>query len=116
MDLSYSGNDHHILHLDNTPNDAHVSTDNHHEMDLSVAAEQSSQDDFVMGQISKFMNINEESASNVNQDDDLCCQVCNDNSNSIDSQALSTSGQLLNSPHIDSIINDSALALPQGWS
>ncbi len=51
--------DHHILHLDNTPNNAHVSNDNHHEMDLSVAAEQSSQDDFVMGQISKFTDINE---------------------------------------------------------
>ena len=68
--------DHHILHLDNTPNNAHVSNDNHHEMDLSVAAEQSSQDDFVMGQISKFMNINEESASNVNQDDDLYVVRC----------------------------------------
>ncbi len=102
MDLSYSGNDHHISHLDNTPNDAHVSNDNHHEMDISVAADQSSQDEFVMGQISKFTNINEESTSNVNQGDDLYCQVCNDDSNSIDYQALSTSGQLLNSTHIKS--------------
>jgi hypothetical protein len=95
MDLSYSGNDYHISHLDNTPNDAQVSNDNHHEMDISVAADQSSQDDVVMGQISEFTNINDESTSNVNQDDDLYCQVCNDDSNSIDSQALLTSGQSL---------------------
>ncbi len=101
MDLSYSDNDHHILHLDNTPNDAHVSNDNHHKMDISVAADQS-QDDFVMGQISEFTNINEESTSNVNQDDDLDWQVCNNDSNSIDSQALLISGQSLNPTHIES--------------
>ena len=59
-----------------------------------------------MGQISKFTNINEKSTSNVNQDlftvsaqDDLYCQGCKNNSNSIYSQALSTSGQSLNSTH-----------------
>ncbi len=102
MDLSYPGNDHHISHLDKTPNDAHVSNDNHHEMDISVAADHSSKDDVVMGQISEFTNINDESTSNVNQDDDLYCQVCNDHLNSIDSQALSTSGQSMNSTHIES--------------
>ncbi len=70
-------------------------------MDISVAVDQPYQDDSVMGQISEFTNINDESTSNVNQDD-LYCQVCNDDSNSIDSQALSTSGQLLNSIHIES--------------
>ncbi len=73
-------------------------------MDISVAMDQSYQDDFAMGQIYKLTYITEESTSNVIQDldtvralDDLFCQVCNDDSNSIDSQALSTSGQLLNS-------------------
>ena len=138
-DLSYSDNDHHILHLNNTPNEAHVSNDNRHKMDIFVAVDQSYQDDFVMGQISEFTNINKESTSNVNQDlftvsalDDLYCQVYNNDSNSIDSQALLTSGQSLNSTHeiidenvfnessvfdatiqeaaIDPIINDVALA------
>ena len=108
-------------------------------MDIFVAVDQSYQDDFVMGQISEFTNINKESTSNVNQDlftvsalDDLYCQVYNNDSNSIDSQALLTSGQSLNSTHeiidenvfnessvfdatiqeaaIDPIINDVALA------
>jgi hypothetical protein len=58
---------------------------------------------FAMGQIYKSTYITEESTSNVIQDidiialDDLFCQVCNDDSNSIDSQALLTSGQSLKS-------------------
>ena len=89
-------------------------------MGISVAVDQSYQDDFAMGQISKFTNINEKSTSNVNQDlftvsalDDLYCQVCNDDSNSIYSQALSTSGQSLNSTHevIDeNVFNESSVA------
>ncbi len=101
--LSYSDYDH-ILHLDNTLTNAHFSNDDYCKMDISVAMDQSYQDDFAMGQIYELTYITEESTSNVIQDldtvrelDDLFCQVCNDNSNSIDSQALSTSGQLLNS-------------------
>ncbi len=73
-------------------------------MDISVAMNQSYQDDFAMGQIYKSTYITEESTSNVIQDldtvralDDIFCQVCNNDLNSIDSQALSTSGQSLNS-------------------
>ena len=64
---------------------------------------ESYQDDSAMDQNYKSIDINEESTSNVIQDfdtvrvlDDLFCHVCNDDSNSIDSQALSTSGQSLN--------------------
>ncbi len=56
-DLSFSDNDHHILHLDNTPNDAHVSNDDYHKIDISVAVDQSYQDDIVMGQINEFTYI-----------------------------------------------------------
>jgi hypothetical protein len=73
-------------------------------MDNSVAMDQSYQDDFAMDQIYESTYITEESTSNVIQDldtvralDDLFCQVCNKDLNSIDSQALSTSGQSLNS-------------------
>ncbi len=64
--------------------------------------DESYQDDSAMGQNYKSIDINEESTSNVIQDFDTVrvldefCHVCNDDSNSIDSQALSTSGQLLN--------------------
>ena len=49
--LSYSDNDHHILHLDNTSTNTHVSNDDHHKMDISVAVDQSYQDEFAMGQL-----------------------------------------------------------------
>jgi hypothetical protein len=101
--LSYSDNDH-ILHLNNTLTNAHFSNEDCREMDISVAMNQSYQDDFAMGQIYKSTYITEESTSNVIQDldtvralDDIFCQVCNNDLNSIDSQALSTSGQSLNS-------------------
>ncbi len=77
-------------------------------MDISVAMDQSYQDDFAIGQIYKLTYITEESTSNAIQDldsvralDDLFCQVCNDDSNSIDSQALLTSVQSLNSTQED---------------
>ena len=116
-EISYSDNDHHILYLDKTPTDAHVSNDDCHKMDISVAVDQSYQDEFVMDQINKFTYINKESTSNVNQDlytvsacDDLYCQMYNNDLNSIDSQALSTSGQSLNSTHevIDESVFDEA--------
>jgi hypothetical protein len=87
---SYSDSDHLLLHLDNKL------------MDFSTMDE-SYQDDSAMGQNYESIDINEESTSNVIQDfdtvrvlDDLFCHVCNDDSNSIDSQALLTSGQSLN--------------------
>ena len=79
--LSYSDNDH-ILHLNNTLTNAHFSNEDCREMDISVAMNQSYQDDFAMGQIYKSTYITEESTSNVIQDldtvralDDLFCQV-----------------------------------------
>jgi hypothetical protein len=117
--LSYSDNDH-ILHLDNTLTDAHFSNDDCCKMDISVAMDQSYQDDFAMGQIYKLAYITEESTSNVIQDldtvralDDLFCQVCNNDSNSIDSQALSTSGQSLNSTQEvfdENVFNETSIA------
>ncbi len=102
-DQSYSDNDHPFLHLDNTlTDDAHSSNDDRHKMDSS-AMDESYQDDFAIGQIYESTYINEESTSNITQDldtvrvlDDLFCHVCNDDLNYIDSQALLTSGQLLN--------------------
>ncbi len=93
-----------FLHLDNTLTDAYSSNDDRCKIDFS-AMDESYQDDFAIGQIYESTYINEESTSHVIQDldtvrvlDDLFCHVCNDNSNSIDSQALSTLGQsLLNS-------------------
>ncbi len=89
-DQSYSDNDHLLLHLDNTLTDF-------------SAMDESYQDDTAMGQNYKSIDINEESTSNSIQDldtvrvlDDSFCHVCNDDSNSIDSQALSTSVQSLN--------------------
>ncbi len=70
--------------------DSHFSNDDCREMDISIAMDQSYQDDFAIGRIDESTSITEESTSNVNQDldivrasDDLYCQVCNDNSNSL---------------------------------
>ena len=89
--------------LDNTlTNDVHSSNDDRLEMDSS-AMDESYQDDSAIGQIYESTYINEESTSNITQDlytvrvlDDLFCHVYNNDLNYIDSQALSTSGQLLN--------------------
>ncbi len=88
--LSYSDNDHHILHLDDTLTDSHFSNDDRGEIDISVAIDQSYQDDFAIGRIDELTSITEESTSNVNQDldtvrasDYLYCQVCNDDSKSL---------------------------------
>jgi hypothetical protein len=87
--LSYSDNDHHILHLDDTLTNSHFSNDDHPKMDISIAMDQSYQDVFVISCIDESTSITEESTSNVNQvldtvraSDDLYCQVCNDDSNS----------------------------------
>ncbi len=59
-------------------------------MDISIAMDQSYQDDFAIDCIDESTSITEESTSNVNQDldkvrasDDLYCQVCNNDSNSL---------------------------------
>jgi hypothetical protein len=88
--LSYSDNDHHVLHLDDTLTNSHFSNDDRHKMDIFIAMDQSYQDDFAIGRIDESTSITEESTSNVNQDldtvrasDDLYCQVCNDDLNSL---------------------------------
>jgi hypothetical protein len=89
-DLSYSDNDHHILHLDDTLTNSHFSNDDRPKMDISFAMDWSYQDDFAIGRIDESTSITEESTSNVNQDldtvrasDDLYCQVCNNDLNSL---------------------------------
>ncbi len=82
--------------------------------------DQSYQDDFAMDQIYESTYITEESTSNVIQDldtvralDDLSCQRCNNDSNSIDSQALSTSRQSLNSTQEifdENVFNEASVA------
>ncbi len=47
-DLSYSDNDHHILHLDDTLTDSNFSNDDHCKMDISIAMDQSYHDDFAL--------------------------------------------------------------------
>ncbi len=66
--LSYSDNDHHILHLDDTLTDSHFSKYGCREMDISIAMDQSYQDDFAIGRIDESTSITEELTSNVNQD------------------------------------------------
>ncbi len=46
---SYSDIDHHILHLNDTLTNAYSSNDECHKMDISIAMDQSYQDDFVVG-------------------------------------------------------------------
>jgi hypothetical protein len=41
--------DHHILHLNDTLTNAHSSNDECREMDISIAIDQSYQDDFAIG-------------------------------------------------------------------
>ncbi len=72
----YSVIDHCILHLDVTLTDAHSSNDVCCEMDISIAMDQSYQDDFAIGRIDELLSKTEESTSN------LYCQVCNYDSNS----------------------------------
>jgi hypothetical protein len=74
---SYSDINHHILHLDDTLTDAHSSNDDCCKMDISIAMDQSYQDDFAIGRIDESSSITEESSSN------LYCQLCNDNLNSL---------------------------------
>jgi hypothetical protein len=56
-DQSYSDIDHHIRHLNDTLTDAHSSNDDHCKMDISIAMDQSYQDDFAIGQIDKSSSI-----------------------------------------------------------
>ncbi len=88
--LSYSDNDHCILHLIDTLTDSHFSNDDCHERDISITMYQSYQDDFAIGRVDESTSITEESTSNVNQDldtvrasDDLYCQMCNNDLNSL---------------------------------
>ncbi len=137
-DLSYSDNDHHILHLDDTLTDSHFSNDDHRKMDISIAMDQSYEDNFAIGCIDESTSITEESTSNVNRDLDtvrasynLYCQVCNDDSNSLTflesisqeslnftqeffyenvSKEASVAHANIQEATYDPIINDSALA------
>ncbi len=113
--------------IDDTLTDSHSSNDECYKMDISIAMDQSYQDDFAIGQIEveEPLSITEESTSN------LYCQVCNDNSNSLTflesiSQELFNFTQEVSYENVsneasvahatiqeatnDSIINDSALA------
>ncbi len=136
--LSYSDNDHHILHLDDTLTNSHYSNDDRCKMDVSIAMDQSYQDDFAIGCIDESTSITEESTSNVNQDldtvkasDDLYCQVFNNDSNSLNflesisqeslnftqefsyanvSNEASVAHATIQEGTYDPIINDSALA------
>ncbi len=71
--------DRHHSVINDTLIDSHSSNDECRKMDISIAMDQSYQDDFAIGQIEveESLSITEESTSN------LYCQVCNDDSNSL---------------------------------
>ncbi len=57
---SYFDIDHHILHLNDTLTDAHSSNDECRKMDISIAMDQSYQDDFAIGRIDELTSITKE--------------------------------------------------------